>query len=218
MVWCSTKKLCTRRSACVGALSWWSCQSPIAHRCGLLNHLNRFWGGMFKLNAKFDADLLLYLLSHFECDSHTIHMLTQWHVPFHWQIQWNCHCSHVCIPVHSPWLPGYIDVIQTVLITLTATGLSWTDLIYTHIHSIHKTDWIAEVEWLTGKKKFEGSESPGTLQYIEIRVEEADSQKVTLKSRQWHHQSVRSQKLLYINRKGEKEAKENMWHIFKRIL
>ena len=44
----------------------------------LLNHLNSFHGGMFKLNAKFDADLLLYLLSHFECNSHTVHMLTQW--------------------------------------------------------------------------------------------------------------------------------------------
>ncbi|KAF6073451.1 hypothetical protein HJG60_009575 [Phyllostomus discolor] len=33
---------------------------------------------MFKLNAKFGADLLLYSLSHFECDSHTVHMLTQW--------------------------------------------------------------------------------------------------------------------------------------------
>ena len=29
----------------------------------LLNHLNSFHGGMFKLNAKFDADLLLYSLS-----------------------------------------------------------------------------------------------------------------------------------------------------------
>ena len=33
-------------------------------------------GGMFKLNAKFDADLLFYLLSHFECKGHTVHMLT----------------------------------------------------------------------------------------------------------------------------------------------
>ena len=33
---------------------------------------------MFKRNAKFDADFLLYSLSHFECDGHTAHMLTQW--------------------------------------------------------------------------------------------------------------------------------------------
>ena len=33
---------------------------------------------MFKLNAKFDADLLLYSFSHFECDGYTAYILTQW--------------------------------------------------------------------------------------------------------------------------------------------
>ena len=74
---------------------------------------------MFKLNAKFDADSLLYSLSHFECDGHTIHMLTQLHLP----TPLNGMCSHVQIPVHSPWLPGYIDVVQTILIILTIVGL-----------------------------------------------------------------------------------------------
>ena len=46
----------------------------------LLNHLNSFHGGMFRLNAKFDSDLLFYSLSHFECDSHTVHMLIQQHL------------------------------------------------------------------------------------------------------------------------------------------
>ena len=32
---------------------------------------------MFKLNRKVGADLLLYLLSHFCCNGHTVHMLTQ---------------------------------------------------------------------------------------------------------------------------------------------
>ena len=40
-----------------------------------------FCGGMLKLNAKFDTDLLPYLLSHFECDGHTVHMLTQQYLP-----------------------------------------------------------------------------------------------------------------------------------------
>ena len=35
---------------------------------------------MLKLNAKLDADLLLYSLSHFEGNHHTVHMLTQWHL------------------------------------------------------------------------------------------------------------------------------------------
>ena len=49
-----------------------------AQSCGLLNHLNNVCRGMFKLNMKFEADSLLYLLSHFEFDCHTVHMLTQW--------------------------------------------------------------------------------------------------------------------------------------------
>ena len=40
----------------------------------------------------------------------------------HWLVQWS-HCSHMRIPVHPPWLPGYIDVIQTILIILTMAGL-----------------------------------------------------------------------------------------------
>ena len=79
-MWCFAKKLCTRRDAGAGALLRWSCQSPVAHSHGLLNHPNSFQGEMFKLKVKFDADSLLYLLSHFECDGHTVHMLTQWHL------------------------------------------------------------------------------------------------------------------------------------------
>ena len=51
-----------RRDAWVGALSWWSCQSPVAQSCRLLSHLNSFRGGTFKPNSKFDADSLLYSL------------------------------------------------------------------------------------------------------------------------------------------------------------
>ena len=36
---------------------------------------------MFKLNSKSDADSLPYSLRHFECDGHTVHMLTQQHLP-----------------------------------------------------------------------------------------------------------------------------------------
>ena len=60
---------------------WWSCQSPGAHCCSLLHHLNSFHGGMFKCNAKSDAYLSLYSLSHFECNRHTVHMLTRWYLP-----------------------------------------------------------------------------------------------------------------------------------------
>ena len=47
----------------------------------LLTHPNSFRGGMFKLYTKLDSDLLLYLLSHFECSGHTAHTttLTDWY-------------------------------------------------------------------------------------------------------------------------------------------
>ena len=41
----------------------------------------------------------------------------------HWLVQWSCHCLCMCIPVHSPWLPGYINVAQTVLVILTMARL-----------------------------------------------------------------------------------------------
>ena len=46
----------------------------------LLYHLDSFYRGMFKLKEKFDADLLLCSLSHFECDGHLVHGLTQRHL------------------------------------------------------------------------------------------------------------------------------------------
>ena len=40
----------------------------------------------------------------------------------HWLVWWS-HCSHMLIPVHPPWLSGYISVVQTVLVTLTMAEL-----------------------------------------------------------------------------------------------
>ena len=71
------------------------CTHCIVHE-NLLNHPNSFRGGMFKLNAKSDVDLLLYSLSHFECDGHTVQMLTQWRLLPHCLVQWSHHCSRMC--------------------------------------------------------------------------------------------------------------------------
>ena len=62
-------------------LWWWSCQLPVAQSCSLLNHLKSFLRGMFKLNAKFAAYSLLYLLSHFECYGNTVPVSIQRHLP-----------------------------------------------------------------------------------------------------------------------------------------
>ena len=40
-----------------------------------------------------------------------------------WLVQWSCHCSHMHIPVRSPWLPGHINVMQTILVILVMAGL-----------------------------------------------------------------------------------------------
>ena len=48
----------------------------------------------------------------------------------HWLVQWSHHCSPMCMPVHSPWLPGYIDVVQTIPIILTMAGLFLDKIIY----------------------------------------------------------------------------------------
>ena len=117
------KKLRMRSDAWAGMLLWWSCQSPVVHSCGLLNHPSSFCKGMFKFNAKLDADSLLYSLSHFECDSHTVHMLTQQHLPPHWLVQWSRHCSRMRSPAPSSWLPGYMNPVPTNLVTLTVAGL-----------------------------------------------------------------------------------------------
>ena len=80
---------------------------PITY--GLLNHLNSFHGGMFKLNAILDADSLLYSLSHFACDSHTAHMLTQWHLllPLTSTVKWSLfkhtHSSPLSLAARLHW-------------------------------------------------------------------------------------------------------------------
>ena len=78
---------------------------------------------MFKLNTKCDAELLPYSLRHFEAmtTQYTCSLNDVYHP--HWIVRWSHHCSHVCIPVHSPWLPGCIDVVQTVLTILTTSWL-----------------------------------------------------------------------------------------------
>ena len=122
VIWCFTKKLCTRCDAWASMLSWWSCQSALAHSCSLLNHPNSFWGGMFKLNAKFDADSSLYSVFLNVMDTQYTWAPNGVYHP-HWLVQWGHHCSHTHIPVCSPWPPGHIDVAQSVLVILATAGL-----------------------------------------------------------------------------------------------
>ena len=111
----SRKNLCTRCDGWAGALSWWNCRSPVAPSCGLLNQLNSFRGGIFKLNTKSDAESLLYsvilnvMATKYTCSLNIVYCP-------HWKVQWSRHCSHTHIPVHSDWLSGYVIIAQTVLL------------------------------------------------------------------------------------------------------
>ena len=56
----------------------------------------------------------------------------------HWLVQWSHHCSHMCIAVHSPRLPSYIDVVSYKPLSSYQQWLDsfQTDLIYIHTHYV----------------------------------------------------------------------------------
>ena len=63
------------------------------------------------------------LLSHFECDSHIVHMLTRQVSTAPLTNTMKSSLFMHAHTVHCPWLPGYTDVAQTVVIILTTTEL-----------------------------------------------------------------------------------------------
>ena len=73
VTWCFTKNLCMRCDASVGVLSGWSCQSAVAHSCGLLNHPNSFHGGMLKLNTIWCRFVALLAQSFWMQQPHSTH-------------------------------------------------------------------------------------------------------------------------------------------------
>ena len=88
----------------------------------LLNHPNSFHRAMFKLNTKLmqiccSAHSVIWNVKITQCTS----SINGMYCP-HWLVQWSHPCSCMCIPVHSPRLPGCIHAVQTILI-LTMSGL-----------------------------------------------------------------------------------------------
>ena len=82
-----------------------------------------FW--VIRIVSVEECSSLTQNLRQIRCSTHSVilnvtatqvHMLTQQCLPPHWRVQWSHHCSHMCIPVHSPWLPDYTDVMQTILL------------------------------------------------------------------------------------------------------
>ena len=84
---------------------------------------NSFCRGKLKLNAKFDADSLLYSPSHFECEGHTVHMLTQRCLP---PPLTSTVKSSLFTHAHSspfPLAARLHQCLQTVFVILTLAGL-----------------------------------------------------------------------------------------------
>ena len=108
----------------------------------LLNHPNSFCGGMFKLHTKYDADSLLYLLTHFECDGHTVHVFAQQPLPHPLTSTVK---SSLFTPVHSSplFVAARLHQCHSNLSHYISNdhfpdgpstlGFFWTDLVHTHI-------------------------------------------------------------------------------------
>ena len=88
-----------------------------------------FW--IIQIVSMEECSLLMWNLMQICCFIHSVILntiVTQYTCSFtsiyhpHWLAQWSHHCSHMCIPVHSPWLPGYIGVTQIILVILTMPG------------------------------------------------------------------------------------------------
>ena len=76
---------------------------------------------MFKLNAKFDADSLLYSVILNVRATQYMYSINCVYCP-HWLVEWSLPLSCLHVLVHSPWLSGYINVTQTILIMLIMVG------------------------------------------------------------------------------------------------
>ena len=87
----------------------------------------------------------------------------------HWLVQWGCHYSRICIPVpvHSPWLPGYIDVTQAVLLINVLSSIHFSHL-YWHYPSPSSSFTLITAKMLTNlsKTSFVMILSPLPLQHL----------------------------------------------------
>ena len=122
MIWCFDKKLCMRWDA------WQACCDEAANQ--QLPIAADFW--IIQIVSMEECPSLTQNLMQIHCCTRSVILnvtATQYTCSLNsiyhpqWLVQWSCHCSCMCVSVHSPWLPGYIDVMHTVLVILTMVGL-----------------------------------------------------------------------------------------------
>jgi len=68
-----------------------------------------------RMGRRIDADSLICSLGHCECDSHTVHKLSQRRLTAGWLAPRESHCSRTRTKVSSDCLPSYVTVTRPVL-------------------------------------------------------------------------------------------------------
>ena len=91
------------------AVAFWIIQIAYAEECSSLIQ------NLMQIHCSICSVILNARVTQYTCSLNGIYSP-------HWLIQCSCHCSHMHIPVQSPWLQGYIDV-KIILVILTTIGL-----------------------------------------------------------------------------------------------
>ena len=105
------QKLCTRSDARAGTLLWWSCQSPVAHSCSLLNHLNSF---------RKECSSLMQNLMQTHCSTHSVILNTM-------ATQYTCSLNGV---YHPHWIVQWVVIVHTCAFQSTLLGCQVTSMLH----------------------------------------------------------------------------------------
>ena len=108
-MWCMRRRVVIKLPITLAVVSWIT-------RIGSEEECSNLMQNWMQIHCSTHSVILNVMATQYTCSLNSIYHP-------HWLVQWSHHCSHMRIPVHSPWLSGYIDVAQTVLIILTVAGL-----------------------------------------------------------------------------------------------
>ena len=102
----------------VGALLWWSCQSPVAHSRAFwiiqivsVEECSNLMWNLMQIHYCTCSVILKAMTTQYTCSLNGVFGL-------HWLKQWSHHGSHMRSLVHSLWLPGCINVMWTILMNI----------------------------------------------------------------------------------------------------
>jgi len=92
-----------------------------------------------RMGRLIDVMKLICSLGHCECDSHTVHKLSQRRLTADWLAPRESECSRMCSKVSSDWLQSYIKATGTVLEIFKMAGyFTGSPRICTHINPLYQ--------------------------------------------------------------------------------